>query len=92
MRATKDIDLATRILMRANFAKDFATAASLMRQKLANQLAYPVGLVDRLVRFRLDDDIKTTQGGGGGGQLSARMTAENQRYTEFSIDLSLEEI
>ena len=51
MRATKDIDLATRILMRANFAKDFATAASLMRQKLVNQLAYPVGPEDHLVRF-----------------------------------------
>ena len=92
VRATKDIDLITRTLMRAAFAKDFATAASLMRQKLVNQLAYPVGPEDRLVRFRVEDDIKAIHGRGGGVQLSARMMVGNQRYTEFSIDLSLEDI
>lgn len=92
VRATKDIDLITRTLMRATFAKDFANAAKVMRQKLVNNLASPAGAEDRLVRFRVEDDMKIIQGGGGGVQLSVRMMVGNQRYTEFSIDLSLEDI
>lgn len=92
VRATKDVDLITRSLVRAAFTSDLAAASVIMRQKLVNHLASPAGPDDRLVRFRVEDATRLIRGGGGGVQMSVRMMVGNQRYTQFNIDLSLEDI
>jgi len=50
LRATKDLDLFTRELLREVFRSDTATAAKKIRQRLVDHLATPVSDNDRLVR------------------------------------------
>lgn len=90
VRATKDIDLMTS---RQLVAGPVGQAASeQLRQDMVDHVAEPAGPDDRFVNFRIDSGINIIRGGGGGIQLSARMLVGTQRFTEFSIDLSLEDI
>ena len=92
VRATKDLDIVTKRFAAAAAAKDADAIAGLLRQRLVDHLAEPQGDEDRHVAFRLDEAPKVLAGGGGGAQFSVRMLIDRQRFTEFSIDLSLEDI
>ncbi len=92
LRATKDLDLFTRTPFRDVFRNDIEAAAKKLRQHLVDHLALPASNYDHLVRFRVGDDTKILRGGGGGIQVTVRMMIESQRFTEFSIDLTVEDI
>lgn len=92
VRATKDIDLLTRSLTQASITNNYEPVAERLRQRIVDHLADPEGDDDRFIRFRVGEEMKIVRGGGGGIQLSVRMMVGNQRFSEFSVDLSAEDI
>ena len=92
VRATKDIDLVVSRSSTGEASERHMPTAEQIRQNLVDHLAEPAGTDDRFVAFRLDPASSLIRGGGGGIQQSARMLIGTQKFTEFSIDLSLADI
>jgi len=92
IRSTKDLDLLTKNLIRSAFEQDQQSAARKMRQILVDHLADPANVDDAHVRFKVNEEFKVLMGGGGGVQLSLKMIIDTVKFTEFTIDLSLQDI
>jgi predicted nucleotidyltransferase component of viral defense system len=92
MRSTKDLDIVTKKMIDASLTGDYESISEKIRIDLVDALGTTIGDDDRHIRFKTAEKISSIKGGGGGVQVSVRMMVGDQRFTEFSMDITVEDI